>query len=79
MIVAAVGRIAGPRARADKVGPARDAIAAQVIVAARIEKRPPARGAERMADDAYPLPAPPAETVIAAEERVATKSAARRI
>jgi hypothetical protein len=59
--------------------PARQTLAAEMIVSARVEEGPATNAAERMGNETNALAAPTAETIIGAGDRFAAKAAARRV
>src|ERR1044072_6029244 len=77
MLLAFVGRVACPRARARKMRRPLDARAAEMIVAARIEKRPPADRADRAVDHPHALAAIVAEAIVRGESRGAGEGGGR--
>src|ERR1041384_1451937 len=78
MLLAFVVRVACPRALARKMRRPLDARAAEMIVAARIEKRPPADRADRAVDHPHALAAIVAEAIVRGESRGAAEAGARR-
>src|SRR5262249_3646496 len=79
MLLAFVGRVARPRASAREMRRVLNAGAAEMIVAARIEKRPAANGADRAVDHPHARAAVVAEAIVGGKSRGAAEAAARRI